>query len=216
MPPPPGAHAHPLPFPLPPVPPQTRHPAFMYVVSELIKVYGDQREADASMGPILGQLLGASCGGAPPPPPPPSPAAPSPSWLPLCPRCRPPAASPALCRDMCLLHPPSAASFLPQPNPPAPAQRLPAFCPNPIPPAPAPAGLTTLQALDAAPDLVDDSFLLAARAAAYCPRILVTPQLLPVLLDTALVGGGGLRGGFATADDAMHTLVHGRAHGRGA
>lgn len=125
MPPPPGAHAHPLPFPLPPVPPQTRHPAFMYVVSELIKVYGDQREADASMGPILGQLLGASCGGAPPPPPPPSPAAPSPSWLPLCPRCRPPAASPALCRDMCLLHPPSAASFLPQPNPPRPRPRRP-------------------------------------------------------------------------------------------
>lgn len=48
-------------------------------------------------------------------------------------------------------------------------------------------GLTTLQQLDENPDLVDDTFLLAGRAAAYCPRMLLTPQLLPPLLDTALV-----------------------------
>jgi transportin-3 len=41
--------------------------------------------------------------------------------------------------------------------------------------------------MDDQPDLVDDTFLLAGRAAAYCPRLLLVPQLLPQLLDTALV-----------------------------
>jgi hypothetical protein len=41
--------------------------------------------------------------------------------------------------------------------------------------------------MDEQPDLVDDTFLLAGRAAAYCPRLLLVPQLLPQLLDTALV-----------------------------
>jgi len=50
------------------------------------------------------------------------------------------------------------------------------------------AGLTQVRALDAVPELVDDSFLLASRATAYCPRMVVTPELLPVLLDTAMVG----------------------------
>lgn len=49
------------------------------------------------------------------------------------------------------------------------------------------AGLTSLQALSADPELVDDTFLLADRALHYCPRMLVTPQLLPYLLDTAMV-----------------------------
>jgi hypothetical protein len=35
----------------------------MYVVSELVKVYGDEPSADVSMAPILSQLLGASCSG---------------------------------------------------------------------------------------------------------------------------------------------------------
>jgi transportin-3 len=44
-----------------------------------------------------------------------------------------------------------------------------------------------LQAMIDQPDLVDDTFLLAGRAAAYCPRLLLVPQLLPPLLDTAMV-----------------------------
>uniref|UniRef100_A0A383V7P9 Importin N-terminal domain-containing protein n=1 Tax=Tetradesmus obliquus TaxID=3088 RepID=A0A383V7P9_TETOB len=90
---------------------QTRHPAFMYVVSELLKIFCAETAADGSMRPILTALIGSSC-----------------------------------------------------------------------------AGLTTLQAMDDQPDLVDDTFLLAGRAAAYCPRLLLVPQLLPQLLDTALLG----------------------------
>jgi hypothetical protein len=50
-----------------------------------------------------------------------------------------------------------------------------------------PRAVVLLQALEDAPDLVDDIFLLASRACSYCPRMLVTPQLLPPLLDTAMV-----------------------------
>lgn len=35
---------------------------------------------------------------------------------------------------------------------------------------------------------MDDAFLLAERALNYCPKILVTPTLLPALLDVALRG----------------------------
>ncbi|KAF6259150.1 armadillo-type protein [Scenedesmus sp. NREL 46B-D3] len=90
---------------------QTRHPAFMYVVSELLKIFCTETAADGSMRPILTALVGSSC-----------------------------------------------------------------------------QGLATLQAMDDQPDLVDDTFLLAGRAAAYCPRLLLVPQLLPQLLDTALLG----------------------------
>jgi transportin-3 len=38
------------------------------------------------------------------------------------------------------------------------------------------------------PDLSDDLFLLAGRALSYCPRIVLTPQMLPLLLDTAAAG----------------------------
>jgi transportin-3 len=38
------------------------------------------------------------------------------------------------------------------------------------------------------PDIADDTFLLAGRALSYAPRLLLTPQLLSVLLDTALAG----------------------------
>lgn len=41
--------------------------------------------------------------------------------------------------------------------------------------------------MEDAPDLTDDTFLLASRAAAYAPRMLLTPALLPPLLDAALV-----------------------------
>lgn len=44
-----------------------------------------------------------------------------------------------------------------------------------------------VQAMDEAPDLLDDTFLLAGRAAAYCPRMLLVPQVLPQLLDSATV-----------------------------
>jgi hypothetical protein len=49
------------------------------------------------------------------------------------------------------------------------------------------------------PDLVDDTFLLAGRAAAYCPRLLLVPQLLPPLLDTAMVSLQGTAGYAAVA-----------------
>jgi transportin-3 len=38
------------------------------------------------------------------------------------------------------------------------------------------------------PDLADDTFLLAGRALSYAPRLLLTPRLLPALLDSALAG----------------------------
>jgi transportin-3 len=49
-------------------------------------------------------------------------------------------------------------------------------------------GLTHIDTLEAHPDLVDDSFLLASRALSYCPRMIVLPHLLPQLLDSALLG----------------------------
>jgi hypothetical protein len=39
--------------------------------------------------------------------------------------------------------------------------------------------------MDKAPDLMDDTFILAGRAAAYAPRMLMHETLLPLLLDTA-------------------------------
>lgn len=59
-----------------------------------------------------------------------------------------------------------------------------------------------LQALEDAPDLVDDIFLLASRACSYCPRMLVTPQLLPPLLDTAMVSPQHRN----AADDRMYVM----------
>lgn len=43
------------------------------------------------------------------------------------------------------------------------------------------------QEMNNAPDLMDDTFLLASRAAAYAPRMLLHESLLPPLLDTATV-----------------------------
>lgn len=42
---------------------QMRHPAFMYVVSELLKIFSSEPSADGSMGPILTALIGSSCQG---------------------------------------------------------------------------------------------------------------------------------------------------------
>lgn len=42
--------------------------------------------------------------------------------------------------------------------------------------------------MEEACDLMDDTFLLASRAAAYAPRMLLHEALLPPLLDTATVG----------------------------
>jgi len=44
-----------------------------------------------------------------------------------------------------------------------------------------------MQEMDNAPDLLDDTFLLAGRAAAYAPRMLLHETILPLLLDTATV-----------------------------
>lgn len=49
-------------------------------------------------------------------------------------------------------------------------------------------GLRTLAEISARPDVADDTFLLAGRALSYAPRIVMTPQLLPLLLDAALAG----------------------------
>lgn len=48
--------------------------------------------------------------------------------------------------------------------------------------------LRSLREITERPDVADDTFLLAGRALSYAPRLLVTPQLLPVLLDSALAG----------------------------
>eukprot|EP00882_Tetradesmus_deserticola_P022606 GHRQ01024536.1.p2 GENE.GHRQ01024536.1~~GHRQ01024536.1.p2 ORF type:complete len:141 (+),score=73.44 GHRQ01024536.1:706-1128(+) len=42
---------------------QTRHPAFMYVVSELLKIFCTEAAADGSMRPILTALISSSCQG---------------------------------------------------------------------------------------------------------------------------------------------------------
>ncbi|PSC72289.1 transportin-3 isoform X1 [Micractinium conductrix] len=48
--------------------------------------------------------------------------------------------------------------------------------------------LRTLRDIGERPDIADDTFLLAGRALSYAPRLLITSQLLPVLLDSALAG----------------------------
>jgi hypothetical protein len=48
--------------------------------------------------------------------------------------------------------------------------------------------LRTLGDINDRPDVADDTFLLAGRALNYAPRLVVTPLLLPVLLDSALAG----------------------------
>ena len=48
--------------------------------------------------------------------------------------------------------------------------------------------LRTLRDISERPDVADDTFLLAGRALSYAPRLLLTPHLLPVLLDGALAG----------------------------
>ena len=50
------------------------------------------------------------------------------------------------------------------------------------------AGLRTLQDVSDAPDVADDTFLLAGRGLSYAPRLVLTPSLLPPLLDSALGG----------------------------
>jgi transportin-3 len=89
----------------------TREPALLFVVSELVKAFGDDPSADAAVGPILAGLLAPTC-----------------------------------------------------------------------------ATLSSPAALEAEPEMVDDVFLLAGRALSYAPRLALTPQLLPPLLDVALLG----------------------------
>lgn len=48
--------------------------------------------------------------------------------------------------------------------------------------------LRSLSDVGERPDVADDTFLLAGRALSYAPRLLMTPQLLAVLLDSALAG----------------------------
>lgn len=48
--------------------------------------------------------------------------------------------------------------------------------------------LRSLRDVSDHPDVADDTFLLAGRALSYAPRLLLTPQLLSVLLDSALAG----------------------------
>lgn len=48
--------------------------------------------------------------------------------------------------------------------------------------------LRSLRDVGERPDVADDTFLLAGRALSYAPRLLLTPQLLAVLLDSALAG----------------------------
>lgn len=48
--------------------------------------------------------------------------------------------------------------------------------------------LRSLKDISERPDVADDTFLLAGRALNYAPRLLLTPQLLSALLDSALAG----------------------------
>ncbi|KAG2500508.1 hypothetical protein HYH03_001285 [Edaphochlamys debaryana] len=94
----------------------TRHSAFLFIVSELVKFFGDDTTHDATMGLILTGLVTEA--GRP---------------------------------------------------------------------------LTTLAALTAAPDMVDDLFLLGLRALGYAPRLLLAPgsgdtRALNTLLDVAMIG----------------------------
>ncbi|KAK9830032.1 hypothetical protein WJX72_009312 [[Myrmecia] bisecta] len=88
-----------------------RHSSFLYVASELIKIFGQDGTHDAPLGQLFERLMTESC-----------------------------------------------------------------------------AGLRSLRDFNEHPDIADDTFLLAARALNYCPRIVYTPQLLPVLLDTSAAG----------------------------
>ncbi|KAG2426913.1 hypothetical protein HXX76_012699 [Chlamydomonas incerta] len=92
----------------------TRHSAFLFIVSELIKFFGDEPQHDSSLSPILTGLVTEA--GRP---------------------------------------------------------------------------LTNLAALNAAPDMVDDLFLLGLRALGYAPRLLLASgdtRALTTLLDVAMVG----------------------------
>ncbi|GBF98060.1 hypothetical protein Rsub_10288 [Raphidocelis subcapitata] len=90
---------------------QTRHPAFLYVTSELVKAFAREPSAQAALGPIVAAMAVAAAG-----------------------------------------------------------------------------ELNSLQALSSRPDLADDLFLLAGRTLNYAPTLIVTPQVLPPLLDVALLG----------------------------
>ena len=48
--------------------------------------------------------------------------------------------------------------------------------------------LRSLQDVSDEPDICDDTYLLAGRGLSYCPSILLTPRLLPTLLDSAIAG----------------------------
>jgi hypothetical protein len=42
---------------------QTHHSAFLYVVSELVKIFCDEQAADVTMGPILARMIAIACSG---------------------------------------------------------------------------------------------------------------------------------------------------------
>lgn len=90
---------------------QSRHSTILFVVSELVKVFGDEAQFDGQLGAILSRLLLLCC-----------------------------------------------------------------------------ASLTSLDLMEEDPELVDDTFLLAERSLHYCPRIVLTPALLPPVLDLAVRG----------------------------
>lgn len=88
------------------------HSAYLFVASELIKTFGDDRQWDGDLGPMFARMMVKACG-----------------------------------------------------------------------------ALRTLQDVTNAPDIADDTFLLAGRGLNYAPRLVLTPgSLLPALLDAALAG----------------------------
>ncbi|KAK9827594.1 hypothetical protein WJX81_001986 [Elliptochloris bilobata] len=90
----------------------TRHGAFLYVASELVKVFGGQASLASQLGELLARLLGEAC-----------------------------------------------------------------------------SRLRNLREVSDAPDLADDTFLLAGRALHYAPALVLQPlALLPALLDSAAAG----------------------------
>ena len=48
--------------------------------------------------------------------------------------------------------------------------------------------LRSLQDVSNEPDICDDTYLLAGRGLSYCPSIVLTPRVLPTLLDSAIAG----------------------------
>lgn len=48
--------------------------------------------------------------------------------------------------------------------------------------------LRELADFDAAPDIADDAFLLAKVCVTHCPSLIINPQMLPAVIDMALVG----------------------------